>query len=107
LVKSYQFQVDQELITPSEALLNLLALSIGILLFLLFSALFFRLRNKNIFHLSGKDESYFEAQRKQKKSSVLLKDNTLYGRMSRKRRWIVESYIHSPFSLKATRDTSH
>ncbi len=107
LVKSYRFQVDQELIVPLEALLNLFAMSVGILLFLLLSALFFRLRNKNIFHLSGKDESYFESQRKSVKTSVLLKENTLYSRMSRKRRWIVESYINSPFSIKATRDTSH
>jgi hypothetical protein len=108
IYKSFVFQVDQELIETGEAIFNLFSLSLGILLFLLFSTLFFRLRNKNIFNLSGKDESYFEAQRKKSnKTSVLLKDNTLYSRMSRKRRWIVETYIHSPFSIKATRDTSH
>lgn len=108
IYKSYIFQVEQELIPIGEAIFNLFALSIGILVFLMFSTLFFRIRNKNIFNLSGKDESYFEAQRKKtNKTSVLLKDNTLYSRMSRKRRWIVESYIHSPFSIKVTRDTSH
>jgi hypothetical protein len=108
LYKSYNFQVHQELITSFNAVMNLIGLSLGILIFLLISTLFFRLLNKNIFNISGKDEAFFESNRKSKKAnSVLLKDNTLYSRMSRKRRWVVETYIHSPFSIRVTRDTSH
>lgn len=105
---SFQFQVEEELMSGTEASLNLLAYSFGIFIFIMFSMIFFTYFNKNIFKLSGKDETYYDSlPANTVKEGTFMKETTWYKRMSRKRVWKIHTYISSPFSIKLARNTSH
>ena len=56
---SFWFQVNEELIPYSSAIINILSFSGGVLLFIIFSSIYFIGFNKNIHHFSGKDEEYY------------------------------------------------
>lgn len=109
LRESYNFQVTQELMTSGEAIYNLFAFSVGLTVFILISTLFFVYFNKNIFSLSGKDESYYESLKTgaKVKEATFMKETAWYKRMSRVRGFTVVTYIYSPFSIKLARDTDH
>ncbi|WP_258541439.1 patatin-like phospholipase family protein [Parvicella tangerina] len=109
IVESFQFQVTQELMSNGEALFNEGCFLIGLALFLLMSTLFFGYFNKNIFSLSGKDESYYESLKKtpKVKEATFMKGTPWYKRMSRVRGFKVVTYIYSPISIKLARETSH
>lgn len=109
LIESYHFQVSQELLSSGEAIINLLAFSLGLGVFLLISTLFFIYFNKNLFSLSGKDESYYESLKPEMKvkEATFMKETTWYKRMSKVRGFTVLTYVYSPFSIKLARDTEH
>lgn len=109
VVNSYHFQVTQELMSSGEAWFNLFSMTIGLVGFILMSTLFFVYFNKNIFSLSGKDESYYESLKKGEKvkESTFMKETAWYKRMSRVRGFTVVTYIYSPISIKLARDTDH
>lgn len=109
LVESYHFQVTQELMSTGTALFNLFCLSVGLAAFMLMSTLFFIYFNKNIFSLSGKDESYYDSLRggAKVKEATFMKETAWYKRMSRMRGFEVVTYIYSPISIKLARDTDH
>lgn len=105
---SFQFQIKQELMSPAEAMFNVFSLAVGLLVFILISTMFFVYFNKNIFSLSGKDESYYDTLPSKKvKESTLVKGTSWYQRMSRKRKFKIVTYIYSPFSIRLARDTGH
>lgn len=109
LVESYQFQRTQELMSSGQSLLNLFCLVVGLAAFLLLSTVFFIYFNKNVFSLSGKDESYYESLRKgpKAKEATFMKETAWYRRMSRVRGFKVVTYIYSPISIKLARETDH
>lgn len=108
LYYAYNFQVDEELFSSASAMFNLMAYSFGILIFIILSMLFFTYFNKNLFKISGKDETYYNTLPSDAvKEATFMKETTWYKRMSRKRLWRVQTYIYSPFSIKLARDTSH
>lgn len=108
LYYSYKFLVEEELLSNMEAFQNLLAYSFGILVFIILSMIFFTYFNKNIFSLTGKDETYFDSLSSDTtKEATFMKETSWYKRMSRKRIWKVHTYIYSPYSIKLARDTSH
>ncbi len=108
IYKSYYFQTTQELIPPTDALLNLTAFTITIWFFIMLSMLYFLFLNKNIFKISGKDEAYYDKlPLKQVKESTLMKQTKWYTRMSRVRKRKVVTYIATPISIRLARATSH
>lgn len=107
-VKSYDFQVGQELLPRSETILNLLSFTVGLVIFLIMSFSFFLYFNKNLFVLSGKDENYFNSLKTDKvKEATFMKETAWYKRMSRVRKSKVLYYIYSPISVKRARETDH
>lgn len=109
MINAYHFQVTQELLGSGEALFNLFCFSLGLFIFILISTLFFVYFNKNIFSLSGKDESYYDSLKKgaKVKEATFMKETAWYKRMSRIRGFKVVTYIYSPISIKLARETDH
>lgn len=109
VVNAYKFQVTQELMSQGEAIFNLFCFSVGLIVFILISTLFFVYFNKNLFSLSGKDESYYDSLKKgaKVKESTFMKETAWYKRMSRVRGFTVVTYIYSPISIKLARETDH
>ena len=60
LYKTYFFLILEQLMSPTDVILNLVALVSGMLLFYVISVLYFIRFNKNIYAISGKTEDYFE-----------------------------------------------
>ncbi len=109
IYESYNFQVTQELMSGGQALFHELCFVLGVGIFLIMSTVFFVYFNKNVFSLSGKDESYYESLKKtpKAKEATFMKETTWYKRMSRVRGFRVVTYIYSPISIKLARETSH
>lgn len=109
VTESYNFQITQELMSSGEVWFNLLSMTVGLVIFLVISAVFFVYFNKNIFSLSGKDESYYDSLKKSPKvkEATFMKETTWYKRMSRIRTFTVVTYIYSPVSIKLARETDH
>jgi len=93
---SFWFQVEEELISPSNAIINLLSFSGGVLLFIVFSSIYFIGFNKNIHHFSGKDEEHYRKTFKNDiKEATFHKKTKWYYRVSRKKKVRIVTYIHN------------
>lgn len=106
-VKAYKFQVIEEFKAPGEALLNVFAIFIGIVLFVAIALLYFVRFNKDIYKLSGKDQSHFEKLRETYKESTFLKQEKWYRRIGKRPHWRVTSYMSGFFKISIARSIHH
>lgn len=106
-IRSFNFQVEQELIPVTEALWNLTGLGFGILSFLFISTLYFIRFNKDVYKISGKDLSYFDKLLKSGKEATLIKKVKWYQRLRQNRGWRVETYMSGLFKLNIARRSDH
>lgn len=101
-ILSYQFQVNDELISPAKAILNLMSLMAGIFLFRILAALYFISTNRTV------DEMQPKHLRKGMVSSLLsrLSDWNL-RRVQGQEEWQVETYLGTFFRPKIARSIDH
>ncbi|MCT4580433.1 MAG: patatin-like phospholipase family protein [Flavobacteriales bacterium] len=105
---SYSFQINEELISSKDALMNLLGLNTGILFFIVFSSIYFIRFNKNIYHFSGKDEAYYQSQFQEiVKEATFHKKTKWYYRLSQKRKVKIVTYINNFKEIKLARNIEH
>lgn len=105
---SYSFQISEELVTPSEAVFNLLGVNSGILFFIIFSSIYFIGFNKNIYHISGKDEAYYQSRFQDiVKEATFHKKTEWYYRLSQKRKIKIVTYINNFKEIKLARNIKH
>lgn len=105
---SYSFQISEELVTPSEAVFNLLGVNSGILFFIIFSSIYFIGFNKNIYHISGKDEAYYQSRFQDiVKEATFHKKTKWYYRLSQKRKIKIVTYINNFKEIKLARNIKH
>ncbi len=108
LFASYRFQVQEELFAPFQAILNLVGFSLGIILFIIASSIYFIRFNKNIYKISGKDEAYFNRKiKKGTKESTLHKKTKWFSRLNKRKKIRVVTYLHTPFEVKLARNIKH
>lgn len=107
LSQIYSFQINEQLVDKSEAILQMAFFLIGVILFVIISLTYFGSVNKNItkmFGLAAFDDLIHEkaipgAIRKNLKTAVLPK--------KRERDWHIETYINSFNSIRLARSHKH
>ncbi len=105
---SYSFQINEELISTKDAIINILGLNTGILFFILISSIYFIRFNKNIYHFSGKDEAYYQSQFQEiVKEATFHKKTKWYYRLSQKRKIKIVTYINNFKEIKLARNIKH
>lgn len=105
---SFWFQVNEELTPYSSAIINILSFSGGVLLFIVFSSIYFIGFNKNIHHFSGKDEEYYRKNfKKNIKEATFHKKTKWYYRVSRKKKIRIVTYINNFKEIKLARNIQH
>jgi hypothetical protein len=106
IYKMVCFQHTKELLSTLQITLNIIGFLLGILAFILLSALYFFRTNKDIYKLSGKEESYYENQ-KLKQKIIKKESKMFYITKLRKDIWDVETYLSSPTKILLARDSEH
>lgn len=103
--QSFKFQVDSELINETKALLNIVALVVGVTLFQSLSYAYFMITNKNA-NAFGKG-----SVRPERENAPV--DAPLHARMrwsklrTRSEKWRVDSYMSSMRKFARARDSQH
>jgi len=112
IVKSVEFQYNNELVPVAIIFLNISGLVSGMLLFLCLSLLYFFRLNKNLYKISGKSNEYFDdLDKKNPTDNPSPRAKKWYRRMRKKQMshsgWRVDTYIGKSFKLKLARDSKH
>lgn len=106
-LKAYFFQVDEEFKDPFEALLNVFGIIIGISIFIVIAVIYFIRFNKDIYKLSGKDQSHFEKLQEAFKESSFIKPEKWYKRIGKRPHWRIDTYMSGLFKISLARSIKH
>ena len=119
LVCSARVQVEKELLTNGEIVLNLVGFLVGIFLFLLLALAYFTRTNTDIHKMLGPDA---EEHRAPEPMADIIAPMPIAGpstrqekrrairwlrRQQRTRKWHVETYLAHPFKVALARSSSH
>lgn len=104
-VNVYHFQKSQEYVDPTQVVFQISALVGGVLLFILFSLLYFFPTNKDLFSITGKKSEEFQAKTSNIKATLHRKQTWYEPFMTKN----VDQYyyIGSNFKIKQSRSSSH
>lgn len=102
---SFRFQVNNELIAPAKAAINIFSLFVGITFFQLLSYFYFSLTNKDA-SAFGKGQKRF-AQEKAPVESILHPKMRWSRWRNRTIKWHVETYMSRVHKLSRARDSQH
>ena len=106
IYKLVVFQHNKELLTNGQIVFNVFGFLLGILAFILLSALYFFRTNKDIYKLTGKKEAYYESK-KVKRKLVRESSKVLFFTKLRKDIWDVDTYLSSPVKISLARESDH
>src|SRR5690554_4973880 len=104
-VNIYYFQKSQEYLENSEVIFRILALIGGVLIFILFSLLYFFPTNKDLFSMTGKKSEEFQDKSSNIKATLHRKQTWYEPFMDKN----VDQYyyIGSKFRIRQSRSSSH
>lgn len=112
LYQSAHFQSTQELLSTGEILLNFAGFFMGLGVFFILSMLYFFRTNKDIYKISGKDQSYFDSlAANEPVDTTFHRGENWYKRLKKMRLsrqgWRVETYLSSPLKIRLARSSFH
>ena len=108
LFYSYQFQTLEELLSVEESILNLLGFSLGVFFFIVVTIIYFVSFNKNIYHFSGKDKTYYDDNFKEAiKEATFHKKTAWYYRVNLSKKTRIVTYISNFKEVKFARNIAH
>ena len=103
--KMSMFLHEHENISTFNIVVYNFAFLLGYTVFITFSLTYFFSTNKNLFKILGVTEN--NETEKQAVSSLFLKDKNWLTIFKNRKKWHVEYYLYSPFSMRPARDISH
>ncbi|MFM1932084.1 MAG: hypothetical protein RL226_1387, partial [Bacteroidota bacterium] len=105
VVSSVQFQFNQEFVTTSVVVANILGFFIGMLLFQVISMFYFTFTNKTVISFERQDQS---ARREDSPVHTTIHRNIRwYANGATKREWRVETYLQSFVRIGLARTSKH
>lgn len=109
LIEIYLFQYNQQLVKPSEILLEILVLVLGAGLVIQLVLKYFLLTNKDIYKLFGVRHSDHEHLDAMYEAALNTQSSSGRSRSSEtnEKKWKVLTYLSGPLKARLVRDTSH
>ncbi len=105
---SFKFQHFEELLSIKQTVFNLLSFIFGVVIFIVVTLIYFVSFNKNIYHLSGKDKTYYDEHFKEAvKEATFHKKTAWYYRINLKKNIRIVTYINNLKEIKLARNIAH
>ncbi|PLX14366.1 MAG: hypothetical protein C0594_00130, partial [Marinilabiliales bacterium] len=108
---SYEYQVYNEFFPKNESIYNLIAFTVGYILFILLSLSYFFTTNKDIYKMYGIRRDTLRDKKILRPVKVVLKKDMAWKIINAPRenagRWRITTYLQSPIKIRRAKEYSH